>query len=421
MTDMVSKTVLPNGVRILSEHLPHAYSVSVGIWVDTGSRDERAEENGISHFIEHMLFKGTKRRSALEIAKEMDALGGLSNAFTSKEQTCYYTRILQKHLHQATDILLDLFLNSLFDPLEMERERQVILQEISLVEDTPEEYIHVLLNETVYAGDPLARPILGTPETVREIDREKILAYLRRTYTPDRIVVAAAGPVDHSTFVDLVAPALQAIPPQVQLREKRDPTLHCRSKAVTKDLEQVHLAWAAPAPADDDPRRYAATLFNIIMGGNMSSRLFQEVREKRGLAYSIYSFLASLRHVGLWGICTAVAPETLGQALEIIGQELRKWKKGEISTAELDEAKEFAKGGVLLGAESTENRMTWIAKNELTFGRDLPLEEVLSAIAQVPLEEVITVAADILGKDRCCLVSLGPADPTDLPSPSAIL
>jgi predicted Zn-dependent peptidase len=421
MKGMVRKTVLSNGVRILTESLPQAYSVSVGIWVDTGSRDERAEEHGISHFIEHMIFKGTQRRTALDIAREMDALGGLSNAFTSKEQTCYYTRVLEKHLPQALDILLDIFLHSQFDPQELERERQVILQEIGMVEDTPDEYIHVLLNEAAYDGDPLARDILGTPQTIQAIDRGKIFDYLERTYTADKIVVAAAGPVDHDAFVNLTAPALNALPPCPDSRERTDPLLHHRSQGVAKELEQVHLAWAAPAPADNDPRRYTAALFNVVMGGNMSSRLFQEVREKRGLAYSIYSFHSPYRRTGLWGICTAVAPEKVDQALEVIGGELRRVKTEGLSLKELEAAKEYARGGLLLGAESTENRMNRIAKNELIFGRELPLEEVLAAVSKVTVADVLSLAEEILQGDRCCLVSLGPVDPSKLPSPAAIL
>lgn len=421
MTAMVAKTVLPNGVRILTEAMPHTYSVSLGIWVDTGSRDEKADEMGISHFIEHTVFKGTERRSTVDIAREMDALGGQFNAFTSKEHTCYYSRVLEKHLSQATDILLDLLLHARFDAEDLERERQVILQEIGMVEDTPEEYIHVLVNETAYEGDPLAWPVLGTPQTVQHIDREKILAYIQRGYAPERIVVAAAGSIDHAVFVDLVAPPLNSLTPLKDPKEWTDPQVHRKCKAVTKDLEQVHLAWAAAAPAEEDPRRYAAALFNVILGGNMSSRLFQEVREKRGLAYSIDSFLVPYRQAGLWGIYTAVAPETVPQTLEVIGQVLQQVRKGEISIRELEEAKEYVRGGVLLGAESAENRMTRIAKNELIFGRELPLEETLMSLSAVTRDDLFSLAEEILKSDRCCLVSLGPVDPSALPDPAALL
>ena len=418
---MGKKTILPNGLRIVTEALPYLYSVSVGIWVDNGSRDENPDENGISHFIEHMIFKGTRNRPALMIAKEMDAIGGMSNAFTSKEQTCFYTRVLENHLEQGVEILLDIFLNSLFDPEELERERLVVLQEISMVEDTPDEFTHVLLGETAYQGNSLAQPILGTPKTVQAINQEKILDYLGRSYGPDKIVVAAAGKVYHEAFVDLVAPELNKIHPIVAANNRQGPVLRSKSKVFTKDLEQVHIAWATKAPNAADPRRYVSTLLNVIMGGNMSSRLFQEVREKRGLAYSIYSFLSAYRDTGMWGIYTAVAKETLTQTLEVIGQELRKLKQGELPAPELSAAKEFVKGGILLGAESSDNRMTRIAKNEMMFGRDLPFEEILEDLNKVTPNEVIALADEILQSGHFSLVSLGPAAEGDLPSPAIAL
>jgi predicted Zn-dependent peptidase len=418
---MVQKTVLNNGIRIVTEPLPYLYSVSVGIWVDNGSRDENPDENGTSHFIEHMIFKGTRNRSALEIAKEMDAIGGMSNAFTSKEQTCFYNRVLENHLEQGVEILLDIFLNSLFDPEELERERLVVLQEISMVEDTPDEYTHVLLGETAYEGNSLAQPILGTPETVQAINQKRILNYLGRSYSPEKIVVAAAGKVDHEAFLNLVAPALDKIRPIAATNNRHNPVLSSRSKVVSKDLEQVHVAWATGAPSAVDPRRYACTLMNVIMGGNMSSRLFQEVREKRGLAYTIYSFLSSYRDIGMWGIYTAVAKETLAETLKVIGQELQKLKKGKLSSSELSAAKEFVKGGILLGAESSDNRMTRIAKNEITFGRDLPFEEILKDLDKVTPDEVVALADEILQPDQFSLVSLGPVSEEALPSPAIAL
>jgi predicted Zn-dependent peptidase len=418
---MVQKTILPNGIRIVTETLPYLYSVSVGIWVDNGSRDENPEENGIAHFIEHMIFKGTRQRSALEIAKEMDAIGGMSNAFTSKEQTCFYTRVLENHLEKGVQILLDIFLNSIFDPEELERERLVVLQEINMVEDTPDEFTHVLLGETAYQGNPLAQSILGTPETVQAIDQSRILSYLKRTYGPERIVVAAAGKVEHNPFVDLVASALNGIALGTTPQDRRVPTLSSRTRVVYKDLEQIHLAWATRAPATADPKRYIGTLLNVLMGGNMSSRLFQEVREKRGLAYSIYSFLSSYQDIGMWGIYTAVGKETLPQTLEVIGLELKKLKSGELSLQELEAAKEFVKGGFLLGAESSDNRMTRIAKNEMIFGRDLPFEEILADLAKVTVAEVIDLANEFLRPEDFSLVSLGPITEKDFPFPAISL
>jgi len=414
---MVKKTVLENGLRIITEDLPHLYSASIGIWVDNGSRDETSAENGISHFIEHMIFKGTRNRSALQIAKELDAIGGMSNAFTSKEQTCFHAKVLEAHLPQAVDILLDIFLNSLFDPEELERERQVVLQEICMVEDTPDEYIHVLFSEMVYQDNPLGQPILGTPDLILSLNQDKILNYLNRSYGSGKVIVAAAGKIDHQGFVDLVAPALGNIPANLTPNTRQEPNLKAREKVFTKDLEQVHLALGAWAPSVSDSRRYAGTLLNVILGGNMSSRLFQEVREKRGLAYSIYSFLSPYQNTGLWGIYTAIAKESLSETLEVIGQELAKIKNGDLTSVELDSAKEFVKGGFLLSAESADNRMTRLAKNEYDFGRHVPFEEILENLDQVTSAEVVDLAREILGPGVISTAVLGPLNESDLPSP----
>ena len=418
---MIRKTVLDNGLRIITEAIPHLYSVSVGIWVDNGSRDERAQENGLSHFIEHMIFKGTRNRSALQIAKELDAIGGLSNAFTSKEQTCFHAKVLDTHLGQALEILLDIFLHSLFDPEELERERQVVLQEICMVEDTPDEYVHVLFSQLVHQGNALAQPILGTPETVQSFTQGKILEYLKEAYGSGKIIMAAAGNVDHQAFVDLVAPELKERSSDGQPNNRQEPSLASKSWVVSKDLEQVHLALGTWAPSVSDPRRYAGNLLNVILGGNMSSRLFQEVREKRGLAYSIYSFLAPYQNTGLWGIYTAIAKETLSETLEVIGQELTKIKKGNLPTTELEAAKEFIKGGLLLSAESTDNRMSRLAKNEFDFGRHLSFEEILESVNRITVSEVVDLAQEILQPGLLSLTALGPLTETDLPSPFLIL
>jgi predicted Zn-dependent peptidase len=418
---MIRKTVLDNGLRIITEAIPHLYSVSVGIWVDNGSRDEGAQENGLSHFIEHMIFKGTRNRSALQIAKELDAIGGLSNAFTSKEQTCFHAKVLDTHLSQALGILLDIFLHSLFDPEELERERQVVLQEICMVEDTPDEYVHVLFSQLVHQGNALAQPILGTPETVQSFTQGKILEYLKEAYGSGKIIMAAAGNVDHQAFVDLVAPELKERSSDGQPNNRQEPSLASKSWVVSKDLEQVHLALGTWAPSVSDPRRYAGNLLNVILGGNMSSRLFQEVREKRGLAYSIYSFLAPYQNTGLWGIYTAIAKETLTETLEVIGQELTKIKKGNLPTTELEAAKEFIKGGLLLSAESTDNRMSRLAKNEFDFGRHLSFEEILESVNRITVSEVVDLAQEILQPGLLSLTALGPLTETDLPSPFLIL
>jgi len=414
---MVQKTVLPNGVRIITENLPHLVSVSMGIWVDNGSRDETPGLNGISHFIEHMIFKGTRNRSARQIAKELDAIGGLSNAFTSKEQTCFHAKVLGHHLPQVTEILLDIFLQSVFEPEEVERERMVVLQEISMVEDTPDEFSHVLYGETVYEENPLGSNILGTPETVQTFTQENLKRYLQQAYGPEKVVVAAAGQIDHEGFVKLLAPELSKLPPGGKSPDRQKPLLTSKFRVVSRDLEQVHLVMGTWAPAAADAQRYAATLLNVLIGGNMSSRLFQEVREKRGLAYAIYSYLSSFQDTGIWGIYTAVAKETLSETLEVIGRELLKIKKGEVTPGELAGAKEFVKGGIWLGAENNDNRMTRLAKNEYTFGRHLTFEEIMEGLDAATLEDLVKLAEETIRGDLFSLVALGPVTEGEFPSP----
>jgi predicted Zn-dependent peptidase len=414
---MVQKTVLPNGLRIITENLPHLVSVSLGIWVDNGSRDESLELNGISHFIEHMIFKGTRNRSAQQIAKELDAIGGLSNAFTSKEHTCFHAKVLGHHLPQVTEILLDIFLQSVFEPEEVERERMVVLQEISMVEDTPDELAHVLFGETVHAGNPLGRNILGSPGTVRTFTQGKLQRYLQQAYGPEKVVVAAAGQLDHEDFVKLLAPELSKLPPAGKSPDRQKPFVTSKFRVFSRDLEQVHLVLGTWAPAAADEQRYAATLLNVLIGGNMSSRLFQEVREKRGLAYAIYSYLSSFQDTGIWGIYTAVAKETLPETLEVIGRELMKIKKGEATPGELAMAKEFVRGGIWLGAENNDNRMTRLAKNEFIFGRHLTFEEIMEGLDAVTLEDLVRLAEETIRGDLFSLVALGPVTEGEFPSP----
>ncbi|MFZ1986365.1 MAG: pitrilysin family protein, partial [Desulfatitalea sp.] len=290
---MPEKTILPNGIKIVSKKMPHVRSVSMGVWVDVGARDESDDQSGLSHFIEHMIFKGTSRRSAYQIAKEFDAIGGHTNAFTSMENTCYHARVMDSHLETMVDILSDIFLNSIFHPEEVERERPVILQEVGMVEDTPEEYLHVLAGRNYWGEHPLGRSILGSRENILGFSAQTIQAFFRRFYHPERIVVAVAGNVEHDRIVDLVGPTFATIHNGQPLPERTTPQVHPQNKTHKRRLEQVHVCLTAPGIAVTDPRRFAFSLLNTILGGNMSSRLFQEIREKRGLAYSVYSFMMS--------------------------------------------------------------------------------------------------------------------------------
>ncbi len=409
---MVKKTVLPNGLRVISEEIPHTCSVSLGIWVEVGSRDENLKENGISHFIEHMIFKGTETRSALRIAKEMDAIGGLSNAFTTKENTCFFGRILDNHLPQWSEVLSDIFLRSAFDPVEMDRARLVILQEISQMEDTPDELVHELFNQHCFLGNPLARPILGTVQNVQEITRQKILAYQKEAYQPEKIVIAAAGRLNHDHLLELMGPDFASLVPAPDSPPRREkPGIESCTAHIEKDLEQVHLCLGAPAPSLGSPDRYRAALLQIILGGNMSSRLFQEIREKRGLAYTISAYIHSFVDSGVLGIYTAMAPESVLEALKVIRQELVNFKKGRITPEELVQAKEFSRAGLLLSTESNDYRMTRLAHHEMIFGRILTIEEILEDLNRVTVEEIAELASQLFKEENLCLVTLGPSFP----------
>lgn len=411
---MHRKSVLKNGIRIISEKLDHFRSVSFGIWIGVGSRDETEEQNGISHFVEHMIFKGTGTRDSRQIALELDAIGGLSNAFTSSEYTCFHSRVLDKHLFTLVDILSDIFLHSIFDPTEMDRERQVILQEINMLEDTPDEHIHVLFSNLHWMNHPLGMSVLGTPVSVSSIHRKNILNHMGRFYTPEQILLVAAGNVDHDELVEYVRPMFEQILPSDAVPDRTIPLNHAGVSCHQKDLEQVHVCLGGIGPTLSSNQRFPGAVLNTILGGNMSSRLFQEIREKRGIAYSVYSFLVSYVDAGLLGVYLATEPKNVNQALEIIQREIRRIQKGDISKSELAATKEHLIGGILLGAESTDSRMMRLAKNEYVYGQYVSYEDIISVVEKVTLEEVVAVAKESFQNDRVSLVTLGPLERDEL-------
>jgi predicted Zn-dependent peptidase len=411
---MYHKTVLENGVRVISERLEPLRSISLGIWVDAGSRDEVEGENGIFHFIEHMSFKGTRSRTSLQIAKELDALGGLSNAFTSKENTCFHARILDKDFRVLADILSDVFLNSTFDPDDLERERQVILQEISMVEDTPDDNIHVLFNRLFWVNQRIGMPTLGTDNTVSGIGRETILTYLNKFYIPERVLIAAAGNVDHELMVSCFKPLFEPLKAGDSNPKRSAPYPQAGVSIHFKELEQIHLCLGGEAPTLANDKRFACAILNTILGGNMSSRLFQEIREKRGLAYCVYSFLSAYMDTGLLGMYVATDAQSVNPVLEIVKKEIQKIKKGDVSKSELAAAKEHLTGGIYLAAESADNRMMRIAKNELNFQRYVSYEELTSKLEQVTLDDVVEVVSDVFTENKVALATLGPFKEEDL-------
>lgn len=406
---MYDKTVLENGVRIISEHFPKSRTVAVGIWVDTGSRDEHDLNNGCGHFVEHMLFKGTASRPPQQIARELDVLGGLSNAFTSRENTCYYATVLDSQLARLVELFADMFCNSLFDEAEVLRERQVILQEINMAEDMPDDQIHDLFCELLWGRHPLGKTVLGSREVVTVMTPQKLFEHVQNYYGPDRVVIAAAGNVRHDEFVELWRQPLMKLSAASSRRlgRKRPTVLQPARKVFAKPLEQIHAVVGTYGLSNRDEARFALILLNIIWGGNMSSRLFQEVREKRGLAYSVYSFADSYIDSGYVGVYLGVDRETVNEAFEVIGDQLQRLCEDRISDQELCDAKDYAKGGMYLAAENMESRMTRNARNEYCFGRYVPIDEVARAIDKVSSEEIRALACKLFSQELSAAV-LGP-------------
>ena len=406
----VDKTVLKNGLRILTKKMPHTRSVSMGVWVNVGARDETETEGGLSHFIEHMIFKGTRKRSAYQIAKEFDAIGGQTNAFTSMENTCYHARVMDSHLETMVDILSDIFINSEFKPDEIDKERPVILQEIGMVEDSPDEYVHVLSGQNFWGEHPLGRSILGTPENIIRFDAGMLKNFFHQLYQPDRIIISAAGNLAHNHLVDLIEPAFETIPSGKDFPVRRMPFDRSVVDFNHRNLEQMHICLGTRGLAITDPRRYAFSLLNTIVGGNMSSRLFQEIRERRGLAYSVYSFISSHVDAGMFGFYMGVDSKRARDAISLVLDEIVKLKTKRVKSSELKGAMEYTKGSLMLAAESVDNHMVRNAQNEMHFGRDIVLQEIIENIEAVTADDIRELANELIDPDKMTYTLLGPVD-----------
>jgi predicted Zn-dependent peptidase len=404
---MMRKTVLPNGVRVLTEAMPAMVSATIGIWVENGSRYEHAAQSGVSHFIEHLLFKGTRKRTAAQIAEAFDAVGGVLNAFTGKEYTCYYAKVLGEDLKMATETLADLFLDSVFDPAEIDRERQVVLQEISQAEDTPDDFIHDLFNLNFWQGHPLSLPIFGSVESVNAIDRALLVSFMAERYRAGRVFIAAAGAVDHDALVADCQRYFGGVEGDGRSEPITAPNERVMVLNHRKDLEQAHICIGGPGISQVDPLRHTGYVLNTAVGGGMSSRLFQEVREKRGRVYSIYSFISAFLDCGYFGIYAGTSPEWVDEVIEVTLGEIGKVAREGLKPAELARAKSQLKGNMLLGMESTDSRMNRLARNEIYFKRDIPLEEIARSIDSVTNDQVIELAATCFNPDRMGMVMLG--------------
>ncbi|PYC81936.1 peptidase M16 [Streptomyces tateyamensis] len=410
----VRRTVLPGGLRVVTETLPTVRSATFGIWVGVGSRDETPQLNGATHYLEHLLFKGTARRSALEISAALDAVGGEMNAFTAKENTCYYARVLDTDLPLAIDVVCDMLTGSLIRPEDVEAERGVILEEMAMAEDDPGDVVHDLFAKVIFGDGPLGRPILGTQETVTGLTRDQIAGFFKRRYKPEQLVVAAAGNLDHAAVVKQVraafAPLLaksEAAPAEPR-RGVRAVRTAGRLAVLNRPTEQAHLVLGVPGVPRHDERRWALGVLNAALGGGMSSRLFQEVREKRGLAYSVYSYSSSYADTGLFGIYAGCQPKRVEQVLRICREELDKVVTEGITEEELTRAIGQISGSTVLGMEDTGSLMNRIGKAELAYGQHLSVDEMLAKIAAVTLDDVHAVARDVLGAHQPSLAVIGP-------------
>ncbi len=412
----MQKTVLPNGIRVVTEQVPEAHSVTIGFWVENGSRHEITSLGGISHFIEHMLFKGTERRSALQIAKEIDSVGGVLNGFTGREYCCYYAKVLARKLPMAVDLLSDIVLHSILDPDELEKERKVILQEIKMMEDTPDDNIHDLFTRNFWHNHPLGQSVLGTPHSITTLTRDDLLRFMDESYCGRRILICAAGDLDHEEIVERIAAAFTGVA-EGEAHDVATRFRPCSGVSVEeKDLEQVHLCLGTRALPQNHPDRFVSYLLNAIFGGSMSSRLFQSIREERGLAYSVYSYLNSHSDSGALVAYAGASPDDAGEILTLTLEQMRRFTREAVSEDELFAAKEQLKGNLLLSMESTDNRMTRIAKNEIYLDRHLALQEVISGIQKVTADDILRLARSLFRDETLHLQVVGRYADTDLQS-----
>jgi predicted Zn-dependent peptidase len=419
----VRRTVLPSGLRVLTEAIPTMRSVSFGVWVGVGSRDETPRLAGVSHFLEHLLFKGTRRRAALDIAAQIEAVGGETNAFTTKEYTCYYVRVLDADLPLAIDVICDLVADSVLSEEDVETERGVILEEIAMHEDEPDEEAHDLFARALYGDHPLGRPISGTVDTILPMTRTQIRSFYRRRYDPPSIVVAAAGNLEHGRVLRLVRrafaaaglPDTPAAPRPLRPPSARVPVRPPRVLVRSKDTEQAHVVLGCPAPYRTHEHRFALGVLNNVLGGGMSSRLFQEIREKRGLAYSVYSYTSQFADSGLFAVYAGCAPGKADAVLKLARQELAGVARDGVTDEETARGKGMLKGSFVLGLEDTGSRMSRLGKGELLYGELRSVDELLAKVDAVTPDEVRTIAAEVLDRPMSLAV-IGPFDDHDFSS-----
>ncbi|MFY9554728.1 MAG: pitrilysin family protein [Blastocatellia bacterium] len=410
----IKQTVLDNGLKIISERMDHVRSATVGIWVRSGSRHEAEPLNGISHFIEHTLFKGTRNRTSREIAVESDAIGGHVDAFTSREVASYYVKVLDEHLPRAFDLLADLVTAPLFADEELDRERNVVTEEIKMVEDTPDDLVHEVFVANFWPDHPLGRSILGTTDTLATFNHQRVARYFSDVYAPRNLVVAGAGNIEHERFVDMVGGYLSVLEDRAVDLSASVPSHAARRIVLDKDLEQTHLVLGTSCPSMTSPDRYCVHVLNVILGGGMSSRLFQTIREEHGLAYAVFSGVNAYTDAGYLSVYAATSPDQVTDVIRLSVEEFNRFKREPVSDAELQRAKDQLKVSIMLSLESTSARMSNLARQEIFFGRQFTLDEILERIERVTVADVQRVAGEIFSNDELAITALGQLGSLDL-------
>jgi predicted Zn-dependent peptidase len=405
---MVVTETLGSGLRLVTESMPHVRSVTVGVWLTRGSRHESDEESGMAHFVEHMLFKGTSTRSAQVIAQTIDSVGGHLDAFTAKEYAGYYIKVLDEHLPIAIDLLSDMLLRPAFAPAEVEREQGVILEEIKMVEDAPDDLVHEIFAQQFWSKHPLGRAILGTPDTVSSFTSERIRAYFQRTYLAPNLVVAAAGHLDHARLRDMIEAAFADVPRGRASASDAPPEVTPGYVQRHKEIEQSHVCLGTPGYRQAHDARHALYVLNTILGGSMSSRLFQHIREDRGLAYAVWSALTTYSDAGAISVYAGCAPDKVDEVIDLTLAELRALRESPVPSDELQRAKDHLKGSLMLSLESTSNRMSQLAREELYFGRHFSLDELLAGFDAVAADDVMQVASDLFREGVSVATIVGP-------------
>jgi predicted Zn-dependent peptidase len=406
---MFTKEYLENGIPVVMESFKNVRSVAVGVWVKIGSRYETASKNGISHFLEHMFFKGTRKRSPKDIAVEIDSMGGDLNAFTSRENTAFYIKILDEYLERGIDLLSDIFVHSTFPEDELAKEKKIIKEEVKMVEDTPDDYIHDLFNRTIWGDEGLGQSILGRRETIASFTREDLMHHISRYYGTKDIIISCAGKFQPSKLMDLLRDRFGTMRRGSEPRKGPAPVFKSDLKVYSKDISEAHICIGVPSVSQTSEDRYALFVLNTILGGGVSSRLFQEIRENRGLAYSVYSYTSMYMDTGLWGVYAGVSKKRIREVAELIISEMLSLKDT-LTAAELENAKRHLKGNMILGLESTNSRMNNIARQEINFGKYISPDEISKAVEMVGMRQIKELSERLLKKGSLSITAYGPLE-----------